>query len=729
MGAALLLLLTLFLGRGLWPAVGTALGGHDIYAFFYPWLTYAREALAGGRIPWWDPRYFAGYPFLSNPQLAFFYPPTWLAHLLPVRVALGWYVLIHLWLGGMGIYLLVRSIHQTRLGAVLAALTFTFSGFTVARLWAGHFGLIAVHAWLPWLLLALWWSAPRRSGWFGVVAGIPLALAILAGHAPSLLYVGLIWACFGLYFMLNSGQWGRIVKQMGLALVTALLLSGIQLLPLLQLTLASTRLTDPSFEFATTFSFPPAHLLTLLVPAFFGEPLRTGYWSVPNFEELTAYAGLLPLLALFVLLRRPRPTTWLYGGLALLGLLLALGSYGFLYQLFYDWLPPFRLARAPGRAMFLYVLAASLLVGSLLAPGAQRLDDRPWRGWLWLWGGTAVALFVATATTAAVFMAHHPSDTSGRLWHQVGGWSAALLIWLMAGWLWHGYTQADRMKRTAWGVGLALLVVADLWLFGLKFMQPQPLAVHPIWLEAKAVLGETEGRVLPWGLPVFEQNGAGQVGLDSVFGYNGLEIGANVDFTAAVPDPRSTAYDILSAAYVLSPAPQDRFTEEPGGLQLLAQTERGFIYERPRPFPLVRLVAEAEMIPDQAAAIARVHQPGFDAARTAIVARPPECELPGGDVAGTAVITAREPGYWRIETAATTPTLLVLSETAYPGWRVTINGQPSDWITAYTAVRAVCLPAGEHVVEWRFVPTIYGWGALLTLLGLIWLAYGFTRLH
>jgi hypothetical protein len=729
MGAALLLLLILFLGRGLWPAEGTVLGGHDIHALFYPWLTYAREALADGRIPWWDPHHFAGYPFLSNPQLAFFYPPTWLALLLPVRVALGWYVLLHLWLGGMGIYLLVRSLHQTRLGALLAALTFTFNGFMVARLWAGHVGLIAVHTWLPWLLLALWWAAPRRSGWYGVVAGLPLALAILAGHTTSLLYLGLIWACFGLYLMLTGGYWGQVLKQMGIAIAMALLLSAIQLLPLLQFIRVSSRSAAPSFEFATAYSFPPAHLLTLLVPVFFGEPLHIGYWSVPNFEELTAYAGLLPLLALFVLLRRPRPTTWLYGGLALLGLLLALGSYGFLYQLFYDWLPPFRLVRAPGRAMFLYVLAASLLVGALLSPRTLGPDGTPDRSWRWLWGGTAVALFTAIAATGAVFMVTHPTETSGRLWHQVGGWSAALLVWLMAGWLWHSYTQADQTKRTVWAVGLALLVIADLWLFGLKFMQPQPVAVHPIWQEAKAVLAETDARVLPWGLPIFEQNGAGQVGLASVFGYNALEIGANVDFTGSVPDPRSTAYDILSAAYVISPAPQDRFMEGPGGLHLLAQTEHGFIYERPRPFPLVRLFAQVEVIPDRVAAIARVHQPDIDVTRTAIVDRPPDCDLAGGDVAGTAVVMAREPGYWRIETNSAQPSLLVLSETAYPGWRVTINGQQADWLTAYTAVRAVCLPAGDNLVEWRFVPTIYGWGGLLSLLGVLLLLLAWHRIR
>ena len=45
-----------------------------------------------------------------------------------------------------------------------------------------------------------------------------------------------------------------------------------------------------------------------------------------------------------------------------------------------------------------------------------------------------------------------------------------------------------------------------------------------------------------------------------------------------------------------------------------------------------------------------------------------------------------------------------MSETAYSGWRVTVDGQDEPWYTAYTAVRAVCVPPGQHQVEWVFDP-------------------------
>jgi hypothetical protein len=131
------------------------------------------------------------------------------------------------------------------------------------------------------------------------------------------------------------------------------------------------------------------------------------------------------------------------------------------------------------------------------------------------------------------------------------------------------------------------------------------------------------------------------------------------------------------------------------------------------------LVTQVEIIPDAAQATARVHQPDFDPATMAILAEEPNCALPGGDAEGTAVISEKANGFWQIQTDSVTSALLVLSETAYPGWRVFVDGAEQEWQTAYTAVRATCVPAGEHTVEWRYQPRSYAIGGLLSLLGLV----------
>lgn len=721
-----LALALLFLSRALFPGPGQAIGGHDTRALFYPWLSLTRAALADGRLPLWDASHFAGYPFLSNPQVALFYPPTWIALLPPVNIGLTWHVLFHLTVAGLGMFLFVRRVSGSSVGALLAALAFGFSGFAAARIWAGHLGLLATDAWLPWLLLALAWSVDRRDIWSGIVAGVPLALAILAGHTTSLLYIGLVWGMFAGYLAITSRAWRSVLRQVLLAGLAGLLLSAVQWVPLAEFAAVSTRASEATLDFATQFSLPPAHLITLLIPEFFGEPTRAGYWSVPAFDELTYYAGALSLVGMVLACRRPSRLALFYFILMALGLLLAFGSYGFLYEIFYRFVPGFQLARAPARAAFLYTFAAAALLGEAVAlwqrgNGRQALH----RLLRWLLAIILVAGMAALAATAAVFAAQHPSDTSGRYWHQLGGWGWALLLLALGTiLLWRylaGNARAENGSRPSsqYLVGaLALLLVADLWLFGWKLVRLESMAPHPLWPDAKAIIGQADGRVLPWGLSIFDQNGAGQVGLRSVFGYNALEVGANTAFAGSVPDPRSAAYDVLGAGYVIAQTPLDQYSEGERPLTLVERTDNVLVYERARVLPLARLVNEYEVIPDPPAATARVHQPDFDPAQTAILENKPACDLSAGGEPGTAVITDQVHGYWRIETTAANPALLVLSETAYPGWRVTVDGEAVAWQTAYTAVRAVCVSAGEHVVEWTYQPVVYYIGGLISLLAL-----------
>jgi hypothetical protein len=337
---------------------------------------------------------------------------------------------------------------------------------------------------------------------------------------------------------------------------------------------------------------------------------------------------------------------------------------------------------------------------------------------------TAVFGFAALAATGGVFMVVHPTDTSGRLWHQVGGYMLALTVLLLAaGLLWGYLSRPDGRRQSLFGGLLVVLVLADLWLFGFKMVRTESYSPNAMWGSADTILGDPLERVLPWGLPLFEQNGALSTALPSVFGYGALEPAAHVALTSSVPDPRSTAYDVLGVRYVVAPTPQDQFTEGDSGLTLLAAENGAWVYERPRALPVARLVYQAEVLPDSAEAVNRIHQPDFNPATTAILDGEPPCEIgPTPAAPGTAAINRMEPGSWQIKTNSPAPALLILAENAYPGWRVTVDGERADPLTAFTTIRAVCVPAGEHVVEWQFVPTIYLAGLFISLLS--WIVVG-----
>jgi hypothetical protein len=729
LGAAavfLLVLALLLLGRGLWPPAGQVVGeGYDMRGAYYLWHDTVHTAVREGRLPFWDPYEFSGYPFLVNPQVGAFYPPAWLTVVLPTQVGISWYIVAHLWLAGLGMLLFVRAMGGRWLGGLLAAVAFAFSAFMTARIWAGHAVPLASNIWLPWLALGLAWSVRRGTVWAAVLAGVPLAMAVLAGHTTSLLYMGLGWGAFALYLLVTAGKPGLVIRQAAVMGVVGVLLSAVQLLPLFQFSALSTRVAAPSFEFAANYSLPPAHLITLIVPEYFGEPVRAGYWSVPTFVELTAYAGILPLLGLVLALRRPTRLAWFYVVVIAVGLLLAVGSYGFLYRIFFDLLPPFRLARAPGRAAILYVFAVSALLGEAMGSWQgmgveERVDKlRPYMRTVLV--VAAVIGAAVLAATGAVFAAQHPTETSGRLWHQLGGWSLALTWTLVGGGLLWGYlvSAPEQVVRRRWlGAGLLLVMVADLWFFGYKMVRTSPTTAEPMWADARELIGETNERILPWGVSLFWQNGPGQVGLRSVFGYNSLEIADYEAFVASIPDPRATTYDILGTAYVVSPVALEGFGDGERPLTPLANTESVWVYRRGRVMPVAWLVYGVEVIEDAGATIGRIHEEGFDPATTVVLDQEPPCSLDGGEGVGTAEIVVQRPGYWQIETNSDRPALLVLSETAYPGWQVRVDGEAAEVLKAYSVVRAVCVPAGTHTVEWEYRPTIFMFGGVLSLLGL-----------
>jgi hypothetical protein len=739
--AVFTLLALLFFNRALFPPAGQVLGGYDMRGYYLPLYETVRAALRQGTLPFWDPYRFNGNAFMADPQQSAFYPPTWLTFVLPANVGVSWFMAVHVVLAGVGMAAFVRIMGGRRLPALLAGVAFAFSGLLAGRLWAGHSAVYAIDSWAPWLLLALAWSVRRARWQAAVVAGLPMGLCILAGHLPSFLYLGLLWGAFTAYLWLTMpGQRMLVVRQTGLMLIVGLALAAVQLLPFAQFSAATSRVATADFEFATDYSLPPAHLITLLVPEFFGEPTRVGYWSVPTFEELAYYAGILALLGLLLALRRPTSLSWFYILLMVAGLWLALGRYGVLYRFAFDWLPPFRLVRAPGRAAFLFLVAATALLGHTLShwqtlPLAQRRASLA-PTWRWVLATAGVALFAALAAAGAQFMAVHPTETSGRLWHQVGGYSITLLLVSVGGaLLWAYLTAPDARRRRVWGGALLLLAVADMWLFAFKMVRLETTVPDAIWLDIKAVVGDAVVgdevvKVLPWGVSEFSQTFPLTTQVYSMFGYASLQPENVIALASSVPDPRSTAYDVLGAALVAAPVPLDQYTEGERPLTLLEQRGDTWIYRRGRVLPVARLVNQVEIIPDPQAATVRIHQPDFDPAAVAILEAQPACDLQPSGPLGTAEIVDAAPGYWRIRTRGAAPALLVLSETAYPGWQVEINGVRAEWQTAYTAVRAVCIPAGESEVVWRFVPTIFLWGGSISLLALLlsaWAALQLTR--
>ncbi len=727
----------LFFAPVLKPVEAQAVGGLDMRALFYPWLEWVRGQILSGQSPFWDAAHFGGYPFLSNPQVAIFYPPTWLMLIFRPNLGFTLYLILHVWLAGVGMYLFVweslsqqptppNALGEDQLpiwwhdarewGGLIAAVGWMFSGFVAARIFAGHIGLLATHVWLGLLLWGTLCTLRNWSVWKAILLGVPFGMAILAGHTTSLLYVGMVWGLYAVYLIFDLSFPRRrdaILTTFGtlvIAGVVGLLLSGVQLVPLVEFAGLAGRSAETTFDFASRFSFPPEHLITLFIPAFFGEPAQIGYWGAENFAELTVYAGVLPLLALLLAIGSRLPQRWFWIGIIALGILLGVGHYGFLFEIFYDYVPGFRLARAPARAMVLYTFGSCVLFG--LIAGSQTVKTLRI---------VILALLLCGASGIYLIIGRDNGEI-GRYIYQHNGWLVAAAFAVLGGILFIlSQRAADKSQpssrngslRAVYALLFTALLFADLWTFGAKLIRRESIVPSGTWFVANDLIYDHQ-RILPWGISIFEQNGAAQVGLDSVFGYNALEVGTATKLFRVATDPRSRVYDLFGADYLVAENEQRQFTDGEDGLILHGEAGGVWVYNRPNSLPLARLVPNAILIPDEDQAIATILAPDFDPRTTATVSELP-CSVAG---AGSTTIAERRNGYWRIETASEQPSLLVVSEMAYPGWHAYVDGERVAWQSAYTAFRSVCVPAGEHVVEWRFVPLSFVWGGILTLFGL-----------
>ncbi len=730
----LALLVLVPFGDLVWLPDDQVIAGRDLNHAFLPWWRFALDSLRGGELPLWNPYLFSGTPFLANPQPALFYPPVWLIGLLPLTQAVGMLLLFHLWLAGLGAYAWLRAEGADRGGGLLGAVVFAFSGYFSVHVFAGHIGVVMTQAWLSVILWAYRRAVARSSLPWAALGGVPVALSLLGGHTASFLYVGLVWGVYALYIGMRDSEFGKPLFLAGVMALVGLGLAAVQLLPTWEFVGHSTR-QSADYAFASGYSWPPGYLVTLLIPNFFGEPLRAGYWGESVYEEFIFYVGVAPLL-LTLLLGTGRKlghrlVPWL-AGLAVGGLLLALGQFGILHRIAYTFIPIFGSARAPARAGFLFTFSLAALAGLLFtrlrqkpAKGLSDLAKRIRGPLFWLIGGLVALLVLAGLVLFALGRDSHPQV--GRLWHLAN--NAALFgffFLLTAGviWAWgSGRVPVGTRQGALLIVGLTLI---DLWTFGRSVIQAAPVDESVYWREVAAAVDADEGRVLPWGLGIFEHNKGMALGLESVFGYDPLELTRYERLISSIPDPRARAYDLLNARYLVTGQEMD-FPQAPESPRLVEERNGVWVYERPQALPQAWLVHQAEVLQGEAV-LTRLNDPAFDPQSTALLEQAPGCGLAEPD--GSETVRFSRPGNNRVEVevSAASGGILVLSEVFYPGWQAQIDGESVPILRADYGLRAVCLPPGEHRVVMQFVPRSLQIGAGITLFSSFLMAWAVWRL-
>ena len=126
----------------------------------------------------------------------------------------------------------------------------------------------------------------------------------------------------------------------------------------------------------------------------------------------------------------------------------------------------------------------------------------------------------------------------------------------------------------------------------------------------------------------------------------------------------------------------------------------------PNPFALGNawFVNEVQYVNNANEEIEAIH--GLNPQQTAVVDKKFESivkPLPS-DSTATIELVAYEPNYLKYEVDSEKGGTVVFSEIYYPGWQSTVDGQEAAHGRANYILRAMNVPAGKHVVEFRFEP-------------------------
>lgn len=342
----------------------------DFVLQYYPNLAFLGRSLRSGEMPLWNPYIFSGTPYLADPQSGVLYLPNWpFLMVMDTPDAARAIVLLHLAMAAVGSYLYLRTIGLHPAPALVGAITFGVSDYTVTQV-AGIPLLINL-AWIPVVLLLAEQTLQHRSVGYAMATSVALTLQLFNGWPHGLYLTALALLATYLWHLvvdlLATRSWKGPIRSTGLMALAGLmwaLLGSVLLLPALEFASLSGYLLDRGLDQAGGEGY-----VTVLAVL-----------GVGGSEGHGAYLGGTGLLLLLLgaLYGRDRKRVWLYLLLGAFALLAAFGTKAPLYAVLYQWIPGFKAFHTPGRFMVLYLFSASTLIAMGAEAVLKGLDRRRW---------------------------------------------------------------------------------------------------------------------------------------------------------------------------------------------------------------------------------------------------------------------------------------------------------------------------------------------------------------
>lgn len=667
----------------------------------YPWRKFAIEEIKKGIVPWWNPYSFSGMPLIANLQSAVFYPLNLFYLLAPFNSVWAFQIILEMLLGGLFMFLYLRSLGLKSAAVLLGSIAWSASGFFIA--WLEWNTTVHVAIWLPLMLLSIEnISIGKKSKLWMVVLIVAIIASFLAGYLQPFFYVIVVSFFYALWKSFRSRALTVIIFLICLAVALAVFFP--QLLSTLQLIKLSARDIDQANWQRSDWFLPWQNLVQFVAPDFFGNPATLNYFGIWNYQEFVGYIGIVPLVFSFAGLFFSKISQKKFFVILLASSLIfclpnPIASLPFVLNL------PLISTAQPSRLILVVVFALSVLCSF----GFDWFLDRQ---------SIKKILYVSTAglmLSIGLFgytILNHLTISTHNMYLPLIIFSAMLAVLFLY--------LARVIDRKALVIFIIVITLLDLLRFGWKFEPFSPSRwLYPktktlSFLENESTreafrIAAIDDKLIPPNFSVSSK-------LQMISGYDPLYLKSYGEYIVAMergkPDislpwgfnriivPKnynSKLFNLLNVKYVLS---LDEINSR--NFRLVMTEGQTRIYQNMSYVPRVFFVSNVLTARSKQEILSVLLGQGFDPSSTAVIQGnfTDENKLLGQ---GSARIVDYQSNSVRVLTDNDADGFLVLLDIYYPGWYATIDNQETKIYSTDYLFRGVKVPAGQHEVIYKYV--------------------------
>lgn len=717
------LLLGLFI-MALFPAVifGTqSFYFRDYGIFGYPLASYHRDCFWRGELPIWNSLSNTGLPYLAQWNTLTLYPLSLIYLIFPLPWSLGVFCLGHLFLAGLGMYVLAHSWTKDRCAAAVAGFGFAFNGLTLnCLMWPNN---IAALGWMPWVV----WAVGRgcqQGGRALLVAVFLGAMQMLSGSPEIILFtwliVGVCWAS-GFF----RGPVPKIALLMRMVMIASLIaaIAAVQLFPFLDLLAHCER---DSNSVVGSSIMPRWGWVNLILPLFKCYQSQSGPCFQPTQGWTSSYYPGIGIMALALLAGRfgPRRTVASLWALALIGLVLALGDDGYVYTLLHKALPALGVMRFPMKFVILATFSLPLLASFAVARlrSTQAVDD-PRKESRW-----AVGIGISLAAIIVVCLVYSYSQVVSNLtWstNAQNGVMRIVCLGLILGILFKLKRVKVQREQVALQIALIACIGIDAWTHAPNqnpTVAPGVFAPHVVARELNMAPTNELSRA-------FTGRGThqllyGSMVADAAIDFTGRRFGllgnCNLLDDVATPDGFYSLYlpeqrEVWSRLFFATNLPAGL-----GDFLGIARISTNVFEWQPRTSARPMLsIGACPRFTDEA--VSRLLAPDFDSRRMVYLPLEAKTSLACTNVASARIVQSSfSNSKITVTTESLEPAMLVIAQSYYHHWKASVDGTPAKIWRANHAFQAIEVPAGVRQVKLVYEDPPLFYGGLLsgsTLLG------------